>query len=537
MQRSLGLQDCLLCLLSIALLSLVVLTLSFPSVAAVEDLDKYKPGVVKITATVEGRQKTGTGFIIQLDTGSALVLTASHVVAGDPTPQVEFFTEQGTRRRAEVRNIESDDPRGVALLIVRGDLPSGLVALALGPSIAVKGGDAVTAIGFPQSGGPWAISNGTVSARKGRDLILAGAIDEGSSGGPLLKDGKVVGIVTGLLNQFVRAIPASVVKITLEGWQEVLEEDIAATPNTPLAPRLAGTTIAYQGLDGDDNRKRIYLMNADASNRRPLINDSNRGQVPINCHDGKLPDMEAPSWSADGTKLAFQVTVWDDQPGKCGSSGYSQIMTIDANGSRMRQLTGGRVDNIDPVWSHDGTKIAFASRDEHADFGIVIMNNDGSAPLRLTGKSDTNPAWSPTAAKIAFKSRRGGDYAIYVMNADGTGQRRLTKSFYYIGDLSWSPDGKQLAFTLNREEGKRAQIYVIEVEGSGVRRLTDSNEDTWIRSPTWSPDGARIAYISSTYGRRSRIYLVNPDGSDPSLLSDDLENNPERLAWSPFSKK
>ena len=509
-----------------------------------QDADNYKAAVVKITATVDGKRKVGSGFIVKLDVNGAQILTASHVVEGDPAPQIEFFSQPNTLVTAEVQRIEGGDPRGLALLAIRGkDLrPLGVVALALDTSSTLKGGDDATAIGFPSGGGSWAVSKLTVNARDGRDLILAGAVNEGNSGGPILRNGKVVGVVTGLVNQFVRATPASVVQLTLEGWLAVLEEAIAARPNglpagTGLPPQLAKTKIAFAKYE--DGKKQIYTMYADGSNIQSLINDSNQNKVPHDCHSGKLPDMESPSWSADGTQLAFEVVVWDDQPGECRTSGYRQIMIIHADGSGARQLTKGQAANTHPVWSPDGTKIAFAyTGKDSVDGSIYVMNSDGSHPSRITGKkhsSDSDPVWSSDGSHIAFISDRDGGPAMYVMNADGTNQRRLTNPTYHIGDLSWSPNGSKIAFALNRAKGQHAEIYVLSVADLKTEQLTNA-KDSWSLAPTWSPDGTKIAYVSGDNTNPSHIYVMSSDGTYVSLLSEDPQN-PENIAWSTFPKK
>jgi hypothetical protein len=177
-------------------------------------------GVVKVTSRSEAGRKTGTGFIVRLGEHQAYVVTASHVVEGDSQPQVEFFTQRNVPIAATVVGLEGGDPRGLALLLVSGQasLPSGLAVLPLASSLEVKGGDPITAVGFPQMAGPWAILRGSVVSRQGRDIIFDAAIDEGNSGGPLIKDNQVIGLVTGVSGRYGRATPAASVRLFVEGW-------------------------------------------------------------------------------------------------------------------------------------------------------------------------------------------------------------------------------------------------------------------------------------------------------------------------------
>jgi len=204
-----------------------------------ESLDREKAGVVRVTASVDGKRKTGTGFIVRLEKDAAYILTASHVVEGDKHPEIEFFTRRNLQSEAETARIEGDDPRGLALLVVRGkdNLPAGLTTLPLAVGANLSGGEEVTAIGFPQSGGPWAVVRANVVARVGRDLTLGGSVDEGNSGGPILMDGNVVGVVVSVDGKFGRAVPAAIARLVLEGWGVQLEQSQAASrPDSRSSP-------------------------------------------------------------------------------------------------------------------------------------------------------------------------------------------------------------------------------------------------------------------------------------------------------------
>lgn len=199
-------------------LTLLLLALALPAWA--QSPDQQRASVVKVTAKVEGKRKTGTGFLVRVEPEAAYILTAAHVVEGDNQPEVEFFTRRNVSVRAQTARIEGGDPRGLALLIVHGkaNLPAGIAALPLATGGALGGGEPVTVIGFPQGGGPWAVVRATVTAREGRDLTLDGSIEEGNSGGPVLDAGSVVGVITTVQGRFARAVPASLARLVLEGW-------------------------------------------------------------------------------------------------------------------------------------------------------------------------------------------------------------------------------------------------------------------------------------------------------------------------------
>jgi Transmembrane protein 131-like N-terminal/Trypsin-like peptidase domain len=190
-----------------------------------------RAGVVKITSQAEGKRKTGAGFIVKLEPSIAYIVTAAHVVEGDATPQVEFFTRQNVFAKAEVRKIEGGDLQGLALLVVRGkeNLPSGLIALKLSATLQLKSGaDQVSSIGFPSGVASWGVLRVDVVSLEGRNIVLSKNLEEGNSGGPVIKENQVVGLVMGLNQGFGLAIPASIVRTVLTNWGVTLPSESPA---------------------------------------------------------------------------------------------------------------------------------------------------------------------------------------------------------------------------------------------------------------------------------------------------------------------
>ena len=235
------------------LLLLLLLAILFPGSLWAQDIAQVKKGVVKITAQVEGKNRVGSGVVVKVEEDHVYIVTASHVIEGDQHPNVFFFSAPHRPFRARVLGLEGGNPAGLAALLVEGKIPPDLLALNLDQTAAVSGGESITLIGFPRvEGSLWAVTTGTLSGRRGSAISFSGAADEGNSGGPVLFQGKVVGIVTEVGAKFNTAVPAVVARFALDGWGVRLSEDIGQTPAdmTPEEPEPVATQPTARGVSG-----------------------------------------------------------------------------------------------------------------------------------------------------------------------------------------------------------------------------------------------------------------------------------------------
>ena len=241
-------------------------------------------------------------------------------------------------------------------------------------------------------------------------------------------------------------------------------------------------------------------------------------------------------------------------------SGLGDIYAIAQDGSGLTRLTSDPAPDVEPSWSPDGTRIAFASRRSSVALDVYVMDADGSHVQRLTTAKgdDTAPAWSPDGSKIAFVSSRDGNAEIYVMNPDGSGQTRLTSDKNDDASPTWSPDGSKLAFS--RGTALASDLYSMNANGSGATRVVKDGWDpdwsttgkiafrrslvgpfvweifsmnangtavtrlTSVRGPdldpAWSGDGAKIVFTSGRDGvLNSELYVMNADGSNQTRLT------------------
>jgi Tol biopolymer transport system component len=136
---------------------------------------------------------------------------------------------------------------------------------------------------------------------------------------------------------------------------------------------------------------------------------------------------------------------------------------------------------------------------------------------------------SPLLGRIAFSSQRDGNAEIYVMNADGSDQTRLTHNAAFDGVPAVSPDGTKILFETKRDQNSEMEIYVMNSDGTGQVNLT--NHPAWDHRPRWSPDGTRILFVSDRDGALD-IFVMNADGSDPVNLTNTPGRN-RPADWSP----
>ena len=210
---------------------------------------------------------------------------------------------------------------------------------------------------------------------------------------------------------------------------------------------------------------------------------------------------------------------------------YMFITDSDASGSKLapRQTRAGGW--LDP--SPDGGKIVYALPQGVRQGGeIFVSNADGTGETRLTYDQgvDRFPSWGPDGDKLVFASDRDGDYEIFIMNGDGTGLEQLTfnDAFDYAPHIS--PDGGSIVFNSDRAAvGEHNDIYVMDIDGTNARPLTRDSDNE--RFPRWSPDGDSIAYQSDATGNGD-IYVMGSDGANPTRLTG-LDLTESFPAWSP----
>ena len=273
-----------------------------------------------------------------------------------------------------------------------------------------------------------------------------------------------------------------------------------------------GRRIAFSSTrDGDYN---IYVMNADGSNLTQLTDDPAADQDP--------------SWSPDGQRIAY-VSLYRRHRGNY----RHDLRVLNADGTEDVPLIAHSDDVLGrPSWSPDGQFIAFQKDNAGRIPQIAVMELKNRSIERLTSRFEAEyPIWSPDGQLILFSAEdRSKLYStevpqsdVFIVNVDGSAPTNLTDDNGWDGSPSWSPDGRRIAFGSSRD------IYMMNADGSGVTQLTDDPSSD--SQPSWSPDGRRIAFLSNRDGDYN-IYVMNADGSSQTQLTD-FPGYIVRLNWSP----
>jgi Tol biopolymer transport system component len=255
-----------------------------------------------------------------------------------------------------------------------------------------------------------------------------------------------------------------------------------------------------------------------------VVNPDGTGRTLLTTSNGR--DLE-PDWKADGTRIAFQSDRWDP------FSQDFELFVMNADGSSDTRLTTfidtpfAQRGAESPSWSPDGTRIAFDEGQKYGNPDLWVMNSDGTGQTKLTNDGHYNrwAAWSPKGDRIAFTKLANEDNTgIHTIRPDGSDARLIAPGIFWESD--WSPDGTQLVFAQGTPPG---DLFVVNADGTGLRNLTASDPYAAL-SPIWSPDGAKIAFERIT-PTSTDIVVMDADGRNDRAVVDRPGFTPSLGSW------
>lgn len=304
-----------------------------------------------------------------------------------------------------------------------------------------------------------------------------------------------------------------------EGWNNPFQLTINLTDEFQPSLSSSGNRIAF--VSNQTGGPELFVIDSDGTNLRQLTFSRAR-----EC---------CPSISGDGTRIVFQSDLRGDE----------EIFLIDADGTIPSscspsqtvadmgcQLTNNRDDDVSPVMSDDGSKVAFVSNRD-GDPEVFVANSDGTGLQQLTFNeaSDENPSINRDGSKIAFDSNVGVDYEIFIVRSDGTGLRQLTDNFSNEDRFpSISLDGSKIVFastgpaiaqsrvisgrkgpgTTGPDQAETSVVMIVNSDGTGLRVLTPNS--AYNSNAALSGDGRVVSFVSNMNGPRD-IYRVMADGT------------------------
>ncbi len=287
-------------------------------------------------------------------------------------------------------------------------------------------------------------------------------------------------------------------------------------------PIIGGIEFVRAGVRPNSNEGRIvferssyiWVMDVDGKNEKQITTG------------------RTPAWSPDGKQIAFSRRT-----GGRPLYGYDMYI-MNADGSNMKQLTGGPENDSWPAWSPDGKQIAFI-RQVLSQFAIYVMDADGSnvksleeVPLAVFL---SKPRWSTDGTKIAYCSDKG----IWVMDANGENPKELYQGLRDGPEgIDWSPVGDKIVFCSWKDSAvfRSDDIYVMNADGTDVKRLTQPGPARYT-TPVWSPDGTKIVFLfdpNNGWDVNWEIYVMDADGLNVQRLTNTPQNE-MGLDWTAFS--
>ena len=318
-----------------------------------------------------------------------------------------------------------------------------------------------------------------------------------------------------------------------------------------LVAALVVAYVAYIGPEAGEPTDVASEAGAPATDaRRPLGEAGKEPQVALQAAGEQQPPAEAAQedggpQAATGTEASAEVAT-DSYPIPKGvdlTVGYGNpedVFVVTADGTE--RLVSGPSSDGGAAWSPDCSRIAFTSNRPNLSslYKIWTVKADDTDPVKLTHGNDQAPEWSPDGTRIAFKRSELGEgrvppfgwpplesMDVFVINADGSGETRLTDGPGIKNPTSWSPDGKRMLLNFaqpDTETGYPAQetfeIYVMNSDGTDMKNL--SNRPGKDASAKWSPDGRLIVFESSRGdGHTEDIFVMDADGGNVRRLTVD----------------
>lgn len=301
------------------------------------------------------------------------------------------------------------------------------------------------------------------------------------------------------------------------GCQTSTRSATPAAPTRTVAARSAW--IAYQSDSAaTDHEDAVWLIHPDGTGNQELVTGLRVGTL--------LPD-----WSPDGMKLVVASRGGKTEP----------LYEYDLKSEKTTQLfacTGRCVGDDEPAYSHDGRYVAFTRylgpfvSDRPSDCGLWVGDRRTRRTRQLTSNKDCDREyyvrWSPDGHHLTYHRELTANdgtitTAVYTINSDGTGERRLTDPAMGAGSPDWSPGGRWIVFNthpLNVFQTRGPSVlYRMHPDGTGLQQLSHLPSAVRATEPRYTPDGAWILFVAVNFYQRA-IWAMPAEGGRRIVVAD-----------------
>ncbi|HET7119761.1 MAG TPA: hypothetical protein VFI17_00760 [Solirubrobacterales bacterium] len=268
-----------------------------------------------------------------------------------------------------------------------------------------------------------------------------------------------------------------------------------------------------------------------------LLDPANPGSVTNLTFNGGASYDEKPIWSPDGTKVAFVSDFTN------AGHGERNVFVMQANATgdavnlatQITKYSSGNKVLDDLAWSPDGSRIAYTRGNNAGDDSVWVVNADGTTtfPLEIGGGgAKRHPTWSPDSSKIAYAVVKNAPEQIFIAPSTGGIGTPLANGVGH--EPTWSPNGSRIAFDAYHSGGfGYVDLHVVAPDGSGTPLIVPPSPYTEWTFNAWSPDGGRIAYRASSASGATVYRVMNADGSGDHPLASPGEGDARYASWSP----
>jgi len=272
-----------------------------------------------------------------------------------------------------------------------------------------------------------------------------------------------------------------------------------------------------------------------------LLDPANPSAVQNLTDNGETSYDEKPIWSPDGTKVAFVSDF------TTSGHGEKQVFVMPVTGGEdsinlATQISdfpkeGKTIDDL--AWSPDGSRIAFTRGNNAGDDKVWVENADGTSvfPLEIGGGgAKRHPTWSPDSTKIAYAVVKNEPEQIFIASSLGGFGQPLANGKGH--EPNWSPDGSRIAFDAYKSlSSSYVDLHVVNADGSGTPLIVTPSLQTEWTFNAWSPDGGRIAYRATPSNEQSIYRVMNADGGNDHPLASPGPGDARSASWSPDGSK